>query len=60
MNEIRKNLQGMDMFLASICLGIMDPTSNITGKIPGNIRTTKETSRHQYNLNKYRMYGSYF
>jgi hypothetical protein len=65
MNEIRKgksikkNLQGMGMFLASVCSGIIDPTSNIGGKILGNTRTTKETLRHWYNLNKYRMYGFY-
>jgi hypothetical protein len=64
MNEIRKgkstrkNLQGMGMFLTSICSRIMDPTSNIRGKILENARTTKETLGHQYNLNKYRMYGT--
>jgi hypothetical protein len=27
--SIRKNLQGMGMFLTSICSRIMDPTSNM-------------------------------
>jgi hypothetical protein len=30
--SIRKNLQGMGMFLALVCLGIMDPTSKIGGE----------------------------